>query len=902
MLRVIRFACLSLALPIISVAAGAIATSDAALPARDASAPPTITATARFNRSYEKLPLNFERNEGQTDQRVKFLARGRGYSLFLTPTEAVLALRKPAEQTRVPGAAFSQLKEQKLADMKSEEAVLHISLAGANRDPKIDGIDSLPGKVNYFVGHDPAKWRTNVMTYSSVKYRDIYRGVDLIYHGSDQRQLEYDFVLAPGADPRRIELSFAGANRLRLDADGNLVVSIAGGEIVEHRPVVYQDIGGIRRRVAGGYELTNGHTVAFKLAVYDHRQSLTIDPSLAYSTYLGGSGEDRPNGSNSIAVDSSGNVYVVGITDSSNFPTTAGALQTTNAGGYDAFVSKLNSSGSALIYSTYLGGSGDDYGNSIAVDSSNNAYVIGFTNSSNFPTTAGAFQTSNGGGSNNAFVSKLNSSGSALIYSTYLGGSGDDVGTAIAVDSSGNAYVAGATDSSNFPITAGAFQTTLAGAYNAFVSKLNRGGSALVYSTFLGGNVQDYGEGIAVDSSGNAYVTGYTESSNFPTTAGALQTTYGGGFADVFVTKLNSSGSTLDYSTYLGGSGNDNGNGIAVDSSGNAYVVGITDSSNFPTTAGAFQTTNAGGYDAFVSKLNSSGSALIYSTYLGGSGNDNGQGIGLDSSGDAYVSGGTSSTDFPTTAGAFQTTLAGSQNAFVSKLNGSGSALTYSAYLGGSGNDDGLGIAVDSAGNAYVFGLTDSSNFPTTPGAFQTTFGGGAFDAFVTKIALGPLCTVTYNGTFNGNLNISSGLVCIINGTVTGNVTENGGGLFTSNATIGGNLQITGGGTLSMASTAVSGDLQIQNIPAGSAQNQICGSQVKGNLTFHNNGTAVAIGTTSASCPGDTIGNDLQVNNNTAAVQVFDDTAGGNLQCQNNSSITGGGDSAKSLQGQCASF
>ncbi len=402
------------------------------------------------------------------------------------------------------------------------------------------------------------------------------------------------------------------------------------------------------------------------------------------------------------------------------------------------------------------------------MDSSGDAYVTGYTQSSNFPTTAGALQTTFGGGLVDAFVSKLNSSGSALLYSTYLGGSSDAVGQGIAVDSSGNAYVTGYTQSSNFPTTAGALQTTFGGLADAFVSKLNSSGSALVYSTYLGGGSTDFGFGIAVDSSGGAYVTGYTQSSNFPATAGALQTTFGGVFGggpiDAFVSKLNSSGSALVYSTYLGGSSGDSGQGIAVDSSGDAYVTGYTQSSNFPTTAGAFQTSFGGVPDAFVSKLNSSGSALVYSTYLGGSSFDSGQGIAVDSSGDAYVTGYTSSSNFPATAGALQTTFGGGADAFVSKLNSGGSALVYSTYLGGSSFDFGFGIAVDSSGNAYVTGYTCSSNFPTTAGALQTTFGvGGAIDAFVAKFGTAPpTITITSptNTTYEVNQPVPASYTC----------------------------------------------------------------------------------------------------------------------------------------------
>jgi Beta-propeller repeat len=680
--------------------------------------------------SYGKLPMSFGPNRGQTDPRVRFLSRGQGYSLFLTPTQAVLMLREGDNRSRF--ANLTNVRTRFIAGRPNKKpisaneaepakfSVLRIRLVGANPNPKISGVDPLPGKANYFVGNDPKKWRTNVPNYAKVKYAKVYPGVDLVYYG-DQHHLEYDFSLAPGANSQQIAVRFHGAKRLRLDRNGDLVISTSGGELIEHKPLIYQDIDGIRHRIDGGYKLGNDGTVRFELARYDDHRTLTIDPGLVYSTYLG----TEDVWAFGIAVDSSGDAYVTGYAES--LPTTSGALQSTYTGGVsDAFVSKLNSTGSALLYSTYLGGSNYDVGSGIALDTSGNAYVTGFTRSSDFPTTAGALQTSYGGGYD-AFVSKLNSTGSALLYSTYLGGSSDDVGYGIALDSSGNAYVTGYSGSSDFPTSPGAFQTILGGLDNVFVSKLNSTGSALLYSTYLGGSFDEAGYGIALDSSGNAYVTGYTESNNFPTTAGAFQTVNPAGFDGFssFVTKLNASGTGLMYSTYLGGplsvdTGLALGAGIAVDSSHNAYVTGVTTSSYFPTTPGALETTYPGGaWKAFVSKLNSTGTALMYSTYLGGSNYDWGGGIVLGSFGNAYITGYTGSNDFPTTVGALQNTLKGSLDAFLTELNGTGSALVYSTYLGGSGEDWADGIGLDPSGSAYVTGITTSTDFPTTAKALQ---------------------------------------------------------------------------------------------------------------------------------------------------------------------------------------
>ncbi len=694
-------------------------------------------STAQLRAAYGQIPLSFEPNQGQTDAQVRFLSRGSGYGLFLASTEAVLSLTKPvAADTGTAGAAAN-----------AEDAVLRMQLVGANADPQVTGMEELPGKSNYFIGSDPAQWRTNISTYDKVAYHAVYPGIDLVYYGN-QRQLEYDFVVAPGADAGAIRLDFQGAESLALDGQGNLVLHTDGGDVIEHAPVLYQESGGGRQTVAGSYVLEGADRVGFTVAGYDHSRPLVIDPVLSYSTYLGG---NRDDGGTSIAVDRDGYAYVTGTTTSTNFPTTPGALRTTNPDGDpNAFVTKLSQDGSHLVYSTYLGGAGIYYENTggfgIAVDTAGNAYITGATRSVNFPTTANVFQPRIGG-CWDAFVTKLSPSGS-LAYSTYLGGPGGDHGQAIAVDTADNAYVTGWTQpvqpgdcgssGSNFPTTPGAFQRSNHGDTDAeaFVAKVNPDGSRLIYSTYLGGSDNDYGNGIAVDAGGNAYVTGGTRSTNFPTTSRAFQRASGGNF-DAFVTKVNPDGSALVYSTYLGGSASDGSQAIAVDANDFAYVTGGTYSDNFPTTPGAFQTTYAGQANAFVTKLSQDGSYLVYSTYLGGSASTAGNGIAVDTTGNAYVTGITNSPDnrFPVTPGAPQMNPGGGSDAFVTMLNSFGSGLIYSTYLGGSGGDAGAAIAVDAAGNAYITGGTSSTDFPTTPGAFQRTYGGGSGDAFVAKIS-----------------------------------------------------------------------------------------------------------------------------------------------------------------------
>jgi hypothetical protein len=730
--------------------------------------PLPAAAQARVSETYGKLPLHFEANRGQTHEDVRFLARGAGYSLYLTAGEAVLVLAKPSSDAK---RDLRSTPEQLSTQARETPVVVRMSLVGAAPEPAVNGLDELPGKANYLIGRDPAKWRTNVPTYAKVQYRAVYPGIDLLYYGN-QRQLEYDFVVAPGADPKTIALGFKGVERLEIDPQGELLLHAPGGTLRQRKPVIYQEIDGVRTKIEGGYVLKGPNRVAFQVARYDISRPLLIDPVLVYSTYLGGSGDDGGFG---IAVDAAGAAYVTGTTTSINF--TAGCtfpctvFDATRSGSRDAFVTKLNAAGTALVYSTYLGGSGSETGLGIAVDTAGNAYVTGVTDSTNFPTTVGAFQGTFGGGSTDAFVAKLNASGSGLVYSTYLGGNSLDSGNGIAVDAAGAAYVTGATQSTNF--TAGCtapcvvLKGTRGGLSDAFVTKLNATGTALVYSTYLGGTTPfpgpvdtvNAGFGIAVDAAGAAYVTGTTNSDDFTASCTTPCTVLKGSHRSltwsVFVTKLNATGTALVYSTYVGGSDLDFGYAITVDPSGAAYVTGITQSADFtdgclaPCVVLFSGSRHASGFgprlsaqDAFVTKLNATGTALVYSTYLGGIGNDRGFGIAVDSAGAAYVTGFTQSPDFaadctpPCTV--LYGTLRGWQDAFVTKLNPTGTALVYFTYLGGSGSfEEGRGIAVDGPGAAYVTGFTDSADFPTTPGAFRTTSNGNA-DAFVAKIGSSP--------------------------------------------------------------------------------------------------------------------------------------------------------------------
>ena len=695
--------------------------ASALLPAIPGARPMDATASARLLESYGKLPLRFEANQGQTDEDVKFLSRGKGYTMLLTSGGAVMTLRAPGKEQKQSGDVRETEPGSRERGMESgRSAVLRMNLVGANRVAKVVGGEELPGKSNYFIGNDPSQWRIDVPSYDRVKYESVYPGVDLVYYGH-QGELESDFLVAAGADAGAIRLRIDGAKRVRINRQGDLELKVNGGEVVLGKPVVYQRSEGQteKRIIAGRYTVKGNQEVGFVVASYDKKQPLTIDPVLRYSTYLGGSGFDAGNG---IAVDAAGNAYVTGYTSSTNFPT-MNPLAGSYAGDFDAFVTKLNAAGTALVYSTYLGGNGFDSGRGIAVDAAGNAYVTGYTSSTNFP-TMNPIQASLDGGED-AFVTKLNAVGNGLVYSTYLGGSGVDIGNGIAVDSEDNAYATGYTTSTDFP-TKNPFQATSGGGYDAFVTKLNAAGNALVYSTYLGGSGVDFGDGIASDASGNAYVTGTTYSINFPT-VNPFQASLKG-TQNAFVTKLDGVGNAAFYSTYLGGSGSDRGNGIAADAAGNAYVTGVTSSTDFPT-MNPVQATSGGGDDAFVTRLNDTGTALVYSTYLGGSSTDSGLAIAVNA-GNAYVTGFTYSSDFPT-KNPFQATIGGGDDAFVTKLNTAGNALVYSTYLGGSSGDNGSGIAVD-AGSVYVTGSAGSTNFPTM-NPFQASYAGDN-DAFVAKI------------------------------------------------------------------------------------------------------------------------------------------------------------------------
>ncbi|MHC4955292.1 MAG: DUF7948 domain-containing protein [Planctomycetota bacterium] len=658
------------------------------------------------------LPLAFEANRGQTADEVKFLARGQGYALFLTTQDAVLRL---------------------------EDGNVRLALVGANDSARVAGAEPLPGKANYFLGNDPKRWLRNVPTYRRVRYEQVYHGVDLVYYGNEGR-LEYDFVVAPEAEPDQIALRFDGADALDIDAAGDLVVTVGDDEVRQKRPVVYQHVGGTRQLVLCDYVIRGDDTVGFDLAAYDTARTLVIDPVLEYSTYAGGGGND---GGNAITVDAVGDIYVVGSTDSIDFPTEA-----PNQGAYagapsDGLIVKINAAGTARLYSTYLGGGIQDQLRGVAVDALGQAYVAGLTNSTDFP-VVNAYQPV--GRNHDVTITKLSADGATLLYSTYLGGNSVDTGLAIAIDGAGAAYVTGQTRGPNFPeADMSPIQDTVGGGFpsgDAFVVKINPGGMSLGFSTYLGGTENDSGNGIALDAAGNVYVAGFTESTDFPVQS-PLQPAISGTH-DGFLAKINPAGTMLVYSTYIGGTGGGDVQGLAVAAGGAAFLTGSTDSTDLPgASTSPIQPTFGGlgtifGFpfgDAFVVKVNAAGTAIDYATYLGGSNADLGSRIAVDAFGNAYVTGFTNSTDFPTQDPTQAANPGGDFTAFVTKVNSGGTALVFSTYLGTSGSDGGFDIAVDGSG-VYVSGITNSAGFPGTAGSpIQDTYGGGAFDITITKFS-----------------------------------------------------------------------------------------------------------------------------------------------------------------------
>jgi hypothetical protein len=642
--------------------------------------------------SYGKLPLSFEPNRGQATPGTLYLARGNGYLVSVEPGGSHVLLRT-----------------------RSKSAQISTQLVGAAAHPSLEALDPLPGHSSYFRGNDATKWLTNIPNYGKIRASGVYPGIDVIYYGN-QSQLEYDFVLNPGANPAKIRMRFDGVSSLRNDKDGNLVLTTPAGEIIQRKPAIYQTVAGERRAVPGHFVLQGRRTVAFELATYDRSRPLVIDPVLVYSSFLGGSDHDEGH---AVAADATGNLYLTGVTYS------------TPQGDADIIIRQIAPDGSAFLFNADIGGSDNDIGNGIAVDPSGSVYVGGYSASTDFP-LQNPFQDGNAG-TDNPIVLRLDPTGTTLIFSTYIGGSGDDFGDAIALDSQGNVYLAGGTSSPDFPTSAGAYQTQLRGNSDCFVVMFDSQGNG-IFSTFIGGGSDNEAFGIAVDAQGNSYITGETDSDSYPQVNPPFQHSRHGGI-DAFVTELSADGSQLIYSTFAGGSGTDSGGGIAVDPAGNAFIVGTTTSSDFPTTSGSYQSGFSGGSsDIFVQGYTVNGRNLQFSTFLGSHGTDEGNAIALDSADNVYVTGDSNSDQYPVTSGAVQPNRKAGFDIVLSILDPTGSQLRYSTFLGGSGDDFGMGVATDPFGNAYLTGSTSSFDFPVTPGVAQPQAGGGDTDAFFAKI------------------------------------------------------------------------------------------------------------------------------------------------------------------------
>ncbi len=658
--------------------------------------------------SWGRLPLRFEANEGQLDSRVLFVSRGSGFNLSLTREGASLLFVEPARR----GMAEAAVPPRSLA--------VDLRLVGGNAAPQVAG-ESPAAPANYFVGRDPSRWRRGVQAYESVRYDAVYPGVDLVFHGR-QGRLEYDFVVAPGADPGQIELDISGADGLTVDTQGSLVISAGDRSLIQPRPVLYQEGPRGRQEVAGGYVLHEDR-VKFTVAAYDRSLPLVIDPVFTYASYYGGGGIEELFG---IAHDAQGNVWATGLTSSANLPVSAGALDGAYGGAGDVFVTKFDKNWNTL-FSSYIGGTGFEQSWAMALDKAGNAYLVGNTRSTDFP-VVGGIQTSLSG-DRDAFLVKLNPTGTQILYSTYLGGRETDWGYFIELDSKGAIYIAGETESPDFPVRSAA-QSAYHGGEDAFVTKLTPDG-AIVYSTFIGGGNTERAWGVRVDGKGIAYVAGQTGSPNFPT-ANAFQRRFGGGRLDAFMTAIAEDGKSFVYSTFAGGTSTDQGFAVAVDAKGNARYTGGAGNKTFPLRQAIQPTYGGGPSDVFVLGLSKNG-ALQFSTFIGGSLGDAAFAMGLDAQSNIYVTGQTESTNYPV-RNALQTKLGGLRDGFLTKLRPDGKAYIYSTFFGGSTIDEGTAIDVASSGLLYIGGFSDG-NFPLVSPE-QGTYA-GLRDGVITRMSDG---------------------------------------------------------------------------------------------------------------------------------------------------------------------
>jgi hypothetical protein len=663
---------------------------------------------------------NFVANHGQWPSQVKFLSRTPGLDLWVTDGSVVYDLYRTQS---------SKQSNRQIASSHRIGHVVRMQFVGASEETAAQGYEQKPGYFNYIYGNRSI---SNVPVFAQARIEKLYKGVDAVLY-LDNGRPRYDLVLQPGADVAAINVKYDGAKGVRVNDKGELAISTSIGEVTQSGLFAYQMDNGIRKQVACSFAVGKNGAVGFKIGAYDASRPLVIDPvisTLGYSTFFGGVGDDAING---MAVDGANNVYVAGACSTAVFPTTPGAYDVTQNGGIDAFVAKLDSAGTNLLYSTFLGGSSDDMVRALALGPDNSVVIAGNTLSNNFPTTANAYDASYNG-LQDAFLARLSANGTSLLYSTYFGGTDNDVATSVAIGAKGNWYLAGYTSSTNFPTSVGGFKTTYGTNSDGFVAKINTDGS-LNYSTYLGGSAADSVNGLAVDADGNAYATGVTFSTNYPTTSNGLDLTYNGA-GDAFVTKISSTGGALVYSTFVGGTNLDNGAAITLDGNRSAHVAGMTASSDFPTSiTGYDRGYNGGAADAFIARLNPQGSVLNYSTFVGGNGYDAARAIVLDQVGSVYITGLTTSSAFPTTVEAYDQSYHTGNDVFVTKLHMGDAVLGYSTYLGASGNETGNAIAMRDSDNIYVAGVTSSIGFPTAGIPYDGSYN-GSNDGFITKIRI----------------------------------------------------------------------------------------------------------------------------------------------------------------------
>ena len=791
--------------------------------------PATVNEVQRrqIRASLAALPLAFEENRGQTDPQVKFTARGDGYHLYLTSTQAIMSLngRRSIDSevrdmmlNKRRGAAATKamlLKRKAHSQKTASVASLKMDFVGARTDALV-GQDLQSGKVNYFLGNDPAKWHANIPLFERVEYQQLYPGIDLAFRGKN-RQLEFDYIVHPGADAGKIALAFEGADHLDITSDGNLTIATAAGPVQLHKPVAFQEKNGQRQPIESWFVAEGNQKIAFGLGLYDHNRELVIDPTVTYSTYFGGGGPDYGTG---VAVDGSGNAFVCGASNSTTLPG-----YNNGTAGYDAFVTEINASGT-LVFTSVFGGSKDDFPAGIAVDAQG-IYVAGTTDSSDFPVTLGAAQTAflggTVGGDNDAFAAKLALNGSSITWATFIAGSNSDSGLGVAIDGSDNVYVVGETFSNNLGGVVGGVNALPNGSAvnlgqatsedDGYIAKLNSTGTAYLLVSYLGGSKGDLATGVALDGSGNIYVAGETFSTDLPVTPSTVvQKQCGtdgncnGGKDDAFVAAIKADLSGYQYLTYYGGSGQDDALAIAADASGNAFLTGLTQSTDFKTAGSPLQSTLNGTQNAFVLELNGTGTAATYSAYLGGNSFDSGLAIGLDGASNIYVTGQTtSSSKFPL-VNPTQASLSGTSDAFVSVVSLAQGHLLSSTYLGGSANEDQLfaGIAVDPNDKIYVTGDTNSSDFPTSANPVDGTFGGNTCLINNASVPCPDAFVTAYGAATTPDFGISATAPAAVNpgssGTSTVTVTELNGDVQSVNLT----CSVAGGGSPAPSCTATS--------------------------------------------------------------------------------------------------